>query len=217
MKRDDACAIYRAFEQEYAADEAPRPFIHFETPFESLILTILSAQTTDRAVNEIRGALFSRYPTPEALASADRQDLEEILRKIGLYRTKAKNIKAAAAAVVDEFGGAVPSTMAELLTIPGVGRKTANIVLNHAFGINEGIAVDTHVKRVSRRLGLTDHADANDIEQDLMAVFPQECWGSINYLFIRHGRSTCRARNPACERCVVNSRCRYYREKRARE
>ncbi len=216
MKREDACAIYRALAQEYAADDAPRPFIHFETPFESLILTILSAQTTDRAVNEIREPLFSRYPTPEALASADRQDLEAILRKIGLYRTKAKNIRAAASAVVDEFGGEVPSTMEELLTIPGVGRKTANIVLSHAFGIDEGIAVDTHVKRVSRRLGLTDHTDADNIERDLMAVFPREGWGAINYLFIRHGRSICRAQNPACERCVVNSRCRYYRENQAR-
>jgi endonuclease-3 len=217
MKRDDACAIYRALFNEYAAHNAPRPFIHFETPFESLILTILSAQTTDRAVNEIRKELFARYPTPEALSSADRRELEEILRRIGLYRTKAKNITAAAATVVDEFGGEVPSTMEELLTLPGVGRKTANIVLNHAFGIDEGIAVDTHVKRVSRRLGLTDHTDAEKIERDLMAVFPKQCWGAINYLFISHGRSICRAQNPACEACVINSRCRYYREKKVCE
>lgn len=214
MKRDEACTIYRTLFQEYATGNSPRHFIHFETPFQSLILTILSAQTTDRAVNEIRETLFSRYPTPEALASADRQELEEILRRIGLYRTKAKNIKAAAAMVVREFGGEVPSTMEELLTIPGVGRKTANIVLNHAFGIDEGIAVDTHVRRVSRRLGLTDHPDADRIERDLMAVFPRECWGEINYLFIRHGRSTCRAQHPACERCAVNARCRYFRERK---
>jgi endonuclease-3 len=213
MKRDDACAIYRTLFHEYAVEDTPRHFIHFETPFESLILTILSAQTTDRAVNEIREALFARYPTPEALASADRQELEHLLRRVGLFRTKAKNIRAAAAAVVHEFGGEVPSTMEELLTIPGVGRKTANIVLNHAFGIDEGIAVDTHVKRVSHRLGLTDHTDANRIERDLMAAFPKECWGEINYLFIRHGRSVCRAQNPACERCVVHDRCRYYCKK----
>lgn len=217
MNRDDACAIYRALFREYAREDTPRPFIHFETPFQSLILTILSAQTTDRAVNEIRGELFARYPTPAALAAADRRELEDLLRRIGLYRTKAKNIRAAAATVVHEFGGEVPSTMEDLLTIPGVGRKTANIVLNHAFGIDEGIAVDTHVKRVSHRLGLTDHTDADKIERDLMAVFPEQCWGLINYLFIRHGRSTCRAKNPACERCVVNGRCRYYREKMAGE
>ncbi len=213
MNQDDACAIYRALFREYAREDTPRPFIHFETPFESLILTILSAQTTDRAVNEIREELFARYPSPAALAAADRRELEDLLRRIGLYRTKAKNIRAAATAVVQEFGGEVPATMEELLTIPGVGRKTANIVLNHAFGIDEGIAVDTHVKRVSHRLGLTDHTDADKIERDLMAVFPAQCWGLINYLFIRHGRSVCKAKNPACGTCVVNSRCRYYREK----
>ncbi|MDG6256015.1 MAG: endonuclease III [Methanomicrobiaceae archaeon] len=214
MKREDACAIYRALATEYAAGKEPRPFIHFENPFQSLILTILSAQTTDRAVNEIKETLFSRYPTPEALASAERQDLERILRRIGLYRTKAKNITSAAAAVAEEFGGRVPSTMEELLTIPGVGRKTANIVQNHAFGIHEGIAVDTHVTRVSRRLGLTDHTDADRIERDLMAIFPHECWKMINYLFILHGRSICKARNPACERCIIRARCRYFRETR---
>ncbi|HDR72807.1 MAG TPA: endonuclease III [Methanoculleus sp.] len=212
MRRDDACAIYRALATEYAAGKEPRTFIHFENPFQSLILTILSAQTTDRAVNEIRETLFTRYPTPEALASADRQDLERILHRIGLYRTKAKTIKAAAAAVAEEFGGRVPSTMEDLLTIPGVGRKTANIVQSHALGIHEGIAVDTHVKRVSRRLGLTDHTDADRIERDLMAVFPGACWKMINSLFILHGRNVCKARNPACERCIVRARCRYFRE-----
>ena len=173
---------------------------------------MLSAQTTDRAVNGIVEDLFSAYPTPGVLAGAPVHDLEDRIRSIGLYRTKARNIKAAARKLVDEYGGEVPRSIEELVTLPGVGRKTANIVLSHAFGINTGIAVDTHVARISRRIGFTDETGADRIEQDLMALFPREYWGDINYILIRHGRAICRARNPRCTACPVREDCRYFRE-----
>ncbi|WP_332449610.1 endonuclease III [Methanoculleus sp.] len=217
MNRETACEVYRRLLVEYPVVDGRRHFLDFHNPFETLILTILSAQTTDRAVNAVRDALFSRYPTPEALARAEPEEVEPIIRTIGFHHTKARHIVGAARKVVDEFGGEVPRTMEELRTLPGVGRKTANIILSQAFDINVGIAVDTHVRRVSKRLGFTDSTNPDIIERDLVALLPEEVWGDINYLLIRHGRAVCTAQNPKHDRCVVADLCRYYRELRAGE
>jgi len=212
MTRETACEVYRRLFAEYPVVDGRRHFLDFHNPFETLILTILSAQTTDRAVNAVRDALFSRYPTPEALARAEPEEVEPIIRTIGFHRTKARHIVGAARMLITEFGGEVPQTMEELQTLPGVGRKTANIVLSQAFGINVGIAVDTHVARLSKRLGFTGSKNPDIIERDLVALFPEEVWGEINYLLIRHGRAICTAQNPKHDRCVVADLCRYYRE-----
>jgi len=212
MNRETACEVYRRLLLQYPVVDDRRHFIDFSNPYEALILTILSAQTTDRAVNAVRDALFSRYPTPEALARAEPDEVEPIIRTIGFHHTKARYIVETARKLVSDFGGEVPRTMEELRTLPGVGRKTANIVLSHAFGINVGIAVDTHVRRVSKRLGFTDSTNPDIIERDLVALFPKEAWGDINYLLIRHGRAVCTAKNPKHAECVVADLCRYYRE-----
>jgi endonuclease-3 len=212
MREATAYAVYDALFTAYCShSEAERNFLRFENPFQILILTILSAQTTDTIVNSVSRELFSKYPTPEALARAEVREVEEIIRKCGFYHAKARNIITTSQKLCSEFQGIVPRTMDELLTLPGVGRKTANIVLNHAFGIDVGIAVDTHVRRVAFRIGLTDSTDPGRIERDLMLKYPQSRWGIINYLFIRHGRTVCTARNPRCEACSIAGYCRYYR------
>ncbi len=217
MNRKAACEVYRRLLLQYPVVDDRRHFIDFTNPFEALILTILSAQTTDRAVNAVRDALFSRYPTPEALARAEPEEVEPIIRTIGFHHAKARYIVGTARKLVADFGGEVPRTMEELQSFPGVGRKTANIVLSHAFDINVGIAVDTHVRRVSKRLGFTDSKNPDIIERDLVALFPEEVWRDINYLLIRHGRAVCTAQNPKHEECIVADLCRYYREMKGGE
>ena len=212
MKKQDARLIYEILLKRYPdARETPESVAR-GTPFEVLILTILSAQTTDRAVLKVQKPLFSKYPTPAKLAKANVEDVETIIHSLGYFHAKAKNIIAAADAVVKVFGGKVPSTMAELLTIPGVGRKTANIVLYHAHGRNEGIAVDTHVRRLAQRIGFSDTDNVTVIEKDLMALFPPDIWGDLTDVLIAHGRETCDARKPLCGECVISGMCRYYRE-----
>ena len=217
MDRETACEVYRRLLAHYPIVGGRRSFIHFDTPFESLILTILSAQTTDRAVNAIRDDLFACYPTPEALACAEPEEVEPLIRGIGLYRSKARYIVGAARMLVSDFGGRGPGTIEELQSLPGVGRKTANIVLSHAFGINVGIAVDTHVRRVSKRIGFTASTDPDVIERDLMALFPAEAWKNINYLLISFGREICTARNPKHERCCIADLCQCYQDLRREE
>jgi len=213
MKRQDAARIYSALLKRYPdARESPEAVCR-GTPFEVLILTILSAQTTDKAVLKVKKPLFLRYPAPADLAGANPSDVEEIIHSLGYFHAKAKNIIAASQALLDRFGGAVPETMDELLTIPGVGRKTANIVLYHALGRNEGIAVDTHVRRLARRIGFSDTDNVAVIERDLMALFPREHWGDVTDVPIAHGRMTCDAKKPLCGICVISRYCRYYREK----
>jgi endonuclease-3 len=182
------------------------------TPFQILVLTILSAQTTDRAVEGVRERLFSSYPTPDALASAHPPEVENIIHSTGFFRMKAKNIISAARMVKNEFKGTVPDTMDELLGIPGVGRKTANIVLFHAFGKNEGIAVDTHVFRLAGRIGFSHGKTAEQVESDLMQFYEKEQWGRLTDLLIAHGRSVCTAKKPLCETCLIRAYCRYYSE-----
>jgi endonuclease III len=212
MKKQDATLIYETLLKRYPdARETPESVAR-GTPFEVLILTILSAQTTDRAVLKVKKPLFSRYPTPAKLAKADVEEVETIIHSLGYFHAKAKNIIAASAAILSEFGGKVPETMEDLLTIPGVGRKTANIVLYHAHGRNEGIAVDTHVRRLAQRIGFSATDNVAVIEKDLMALFPPETWGDLTDVLIAHGRETCDARKPKCEICVISGMCRYYRE-----
>jgi len=181
--------------------------LDFTTPFQLLIATILSAQCTDKRVNMVTPALFSRYPTPAALASAKPEDLEEMIKSTGFFRNKTKSLVGMAGAIADHHAGAVPSEMEELVRLPGVGRKTANVILGNAFGRNEGIVVDTHVTRVSQRLALTGQNDPVKIEQELMTLFPREQWTLLAHLLIEHGRRVCDARNPKCEQCVLSDLC----------
>jgi endonuclease III len=175
--------------------------------FELLCATILSAQCTDARVNLVTPVLFERYPTPGALARAAPAEVEEIIKSTGFFRNKTKSLIGMAQALVADYGGKVPGTMEELLGLPGVGRKTANVVLGNAFGRNEGITVDTHVARLSRLLGLTRHSDPLKIEQDLIPLFPRDHWTLLSHLLIFHGRQICIARRPRCERCVLSDLC----------
>lgn len=181
--------------------------LDYRNPFELLCATILSAQCTDVRVNMVTPTLFARYPTADALSVATQEDVEEIVRSTGFFRAKAKSLIGMATMLVERFGGAVPRTVAELVPLPGVGRKTANVVLGNAFGINEGIVVDTHVQRLVRRLGLTREADPIGIEQAMMPLFPREEWALLSHLLIWHGRRVCNARKPECRECVVNAMC----------
>ncbi len=181
--------------------------LDFKTPFQLLVATILSAQCTDKRVNLVTPALFKRYRTPAALADADPAELEEMIKSTGFYRNKSKSLIGMAQAVVARHGGKIPETMEELVALPGVGRKTANVVLGNAYGQNEGIVVDTHVTRVSRRLGLTKHTDAVKIEADLMPLFERDRWTMLAHLLIEHGRTICEAKKPKCELCFLNDIC----------
>ena len=211
MQKKDAARIYSLLLERYPdARDSPAKLAR-GTAFETVILTILSAQTTDRAVLLVRGPLFEAYPTPEALAAAPVQDVERIVHSLGYFHAKARNIIAAAKMIAEDYGGAVPETMDGLLTIPGVGRKTANIVLFHAHGKNIGIAVDTHVRRLAQRIGFSDTDNVSIIERDLMALFPRKAWGLLTDLLIAHGRAICMARKPRCPDCVIRTKCRYYK------
>ena len=178
-----------------------------ENAFQLLISTILSAQTTDVRVNEVTKTLYQKYPTPEALAYANPSEVEHEIRPTGFFRNKTKSIMGASKAVVETFAGKVPRTMDEILTLPGVARKTANVVLGTAYGIPSGVVVDTHVMRLSRRLDLTKHEDPKKIEEDLMRVIPKEKWIQFSHQLIWHGRRVCIARKPRCADCNLESIC----------
>ena len=181
--------------------------LDFQSPFQLLVATILSAQCTDRRVNAVTGGLFRRWPTPEALAAARAADLEAAIRSTGFFRAKARSILGCCRGLVERYGGEVPRTLEELVHLPGVGRKTANVVLGSAFGLSTGVVVDTHVGRISRRLGLTRQADAVKAERDLMAVLPRRHWIAFSHRLIEHGRTVCTARNPRCTGCVLADLC----------
>jgi endonuclease III len=183
--------------------------LNYETPVQLLVATILSAQCTDDRVNKVTPALFKRFPDAVALANADLEELENLVRSTGFYRNKAKNIKGACWAIVHKFNNELPQRMEQLLELPGVARKTANVVLAHAFGINMGVTVDTHVKRLSHRLGLTEHTDPIRVERDLMLLLPQPDWENWSIRLIYHGRAVCKARNPACGICELADLCPY--------
>jgi len=181
--------------------------LDFKSPWQLVVATILSAQCTDQRVNEVTPGLFRRYPKPAALAGADPAELEALIRPTGFFRSKARSLMGCAKAVVERHQGKVPSTLGELVELPGVGRKTANVVLGHAFGLAEGVAVDTHVLRVSKRLGLTTSEDPLVVEQELMALAPRERWTRTTDLLIFHGRRICHARRPSCGDCPLFPRC----------
>ena len=181
--------------------------LNFETPLQLLIATILSAQCTDKRVNMVTPDLFRTFPTAQDLAAADSKLLEEMIRSTGFFRNKTKSLLGMSAAIVERHGGEVPSTMDELVLLPGVGRKTANVVLGNAFHTNEGVVVDTHVGRLAIRLGLTNETDPVKVEQILMRLFPREDWALLSHLLIFHGRRVCIARAPKCGECVLNDIC----------
>ena len=185
----------------------PHAALEFGDPYQLLIAVILSAQTTDVGVNKATPALFERYPTPADLAEADQLEVEGYVKTLGFYHQKAKNIIATARCIVAEFDGQVPDTMEGLVSLSGVARKTANIVLGEAFGKVEGIAVDTHVNRLAHRFGLTTEHDQDKVERDLMSIFPRDHWHRVNYDMITHGRAVCTAKRPACGSCLLSDVC----------
>ena len=184
-----------------------RTELDWSNPLELLVATILSAQTTDVQVNRVTESLFAKYRTAEDYADSNPEELEEDIRPTGFYRNKARSLRGMANALVEKHAGEVPRTMSELVALPGVGRKTANVVLGNAFGTNEGIVVDTHVRRVSGRLGLTESSDPVKIEQELMRLVPEGDWTTFSHLLILHGRRTCKARKPDCPNCILNDIC----------
>ena len=184
-----------------------RTELDWKNPLELLVATMLSAQTTDVQVNKVTQSLFAKYRTAEDYADSDPDELEEVIRPTGFYRNKARSLRGMAGALMENYGGEVPRTMEELVALPGVGRKTANVVLGNAFGVDEGIVVDTHVRRVSGRLGLTEAQDPVKIEKDLMQVVPGEDWTVFSHLLILHGRRVCKSRKPDCPNCVLNDIC----------
>lgn len=181
--------------------------LDYQTPVQLLVATILSAQCTDERVNLVTPGLFQRFPDAEALSSAELSEIENLVRSTGFYRNKAKNIQAACRMIVTEHGDEVPQQMETLLKLPGVARKTANVVLAHAYGIHAGVTVDTHVKRLSQKLGLTEHSDPIRIERDLMALLPQPDWENWSIRLVYHGRAVCNARKPDCDRCTLADLC----------
>ena len=195
--------IHRALAEAYPDAHCE---LDFRSPYELLVATVLSAQTTDQRVNAVTPALFAAYPGPAALASADRAELESLIQPTGFFRVKADTLLKLSQDLCDRFGGAVPKRMADLVTLPGVGRKTANVVLGNAFGI-PGISVDTHVGRLSRRFGWTEETDPVKVEQDIGALFPRRDWTMLSQRVIWHGRRCCHARRPACGACPVARWC----------
>ena len=181
--------------------------LHHRNPWELLVATILSAQCTDKRVNEVTPGLFAKYPTPADFAAVRPEVLAQDIRSTGFFNNKAKSVVGAARKVVSEFGGEVPRTMEEMLTIPGAARKTANVVLGTAYGIASGVVVDTHVQRIAARLDLTEETDAVKIERDLMKIVPQDQWIVFSHRIILHGRAVCQARSPKCGECGLNSLC----------
>jgi len=203
-KRTRVMKIIELLEKEYPKAKTA---LHYASPIEILVATILSAQCTDKRVNIVTKSLFKKYRTAEDYANADLAELEEAVRSTGFYRNKAKNIKRSGRMLVEKFNSQVPRTMNELLELPGVARKTANIVVSNAYGVIEGIAVDTHVRRLSKRLGLTENKNPDKIEADLMLIVPKSHWKRITDLLIFHGRNVCMARKPKCNICSLNKIC----------
>lgn len=185
--------------------------LNFTTPFQLVVAVMLSAQCTDERVNKITPILFTRCKTIEDFSNIDIKELEEIIHSCGFYRNKARNIKLCAKQVLEKFNGKVPQDMENLLTLAGIGRKSANVIRLEAFGIASGIAVDTHAKRISNRIGLSIQKEPEKIEQDLLKVFPKESLKDINHLFVWHGRNTCDSRKPKCDICTVKKFCKYYK------
>lgn len=203
-RKERAARVYQ-----HLADEYPdaKCALDYGSPFQLAVATILSAQCTDVRVNMVTPELFRRHPDARSLAGAQQEEVEELIRSTGFFRNKARSLLGMAKAVMEDHGGELPRTMKELAALPGIGRKTANVVLGNAFGIDEGVVVDTHVKRLSGRLGFTAETNPDKIERDLMALFPNETWTMLAHLLIYHGRKVCPARKPRCNECAVSHLC----------
>lgn len=184
--------------------------LDFETPFELLVAVILSAQCTDDRVNKVTPILFKVCSTPEEFSAIPIEDLENLIHPCGFYKNKVKNIKLTSEIIISKFDGKVPQTMEELMSLPGVGRKTANVVMLEAFNKPQGIAIDTHAKRLSNRIGLSSESDPEKIEKDLISIIPKEYFKDINHVFMWHGRNTCTARSPKCENCPIANYCKSF-------
>ena len=210
MNKNDYINIIKILKQKYPEATCS---LNFNTPFEIVIAVMLSAQCTDERVNKVTPKLFSHFTTIESYAKADVREIEKYIHSCGFYKNKAKNVIATAQKILDDYNGVVPNEMDLLLTLPGIGRKSANVILLEAFGISKGIAIDTHCKRISNRLGLSNQKDPLKIEDDLIKKFPKEYYKDINHLFIYFGRDICSSRNPSCEVCPVKSYCKFYNKK----
>ena len=208
MNKKDAIKMVEILKQTYPDATCS---LDFETPFQAVVAVILSAQCTDERVNKTTPALFERCKTVEDFANIDTKELEDFIHPCGFFKNKAKNIKLCANQVLEKFNGKVPNTMQDLMSLAGVGRKTANVVLLEVFGMAEGIAVDTHAKRISNLVGLSNEKEPEKIEQDLLKVFPKEYLKDINHLFVWHGRNTCIARHPKCDHCSIKEFCKSYK------
>ncbi len=211
MKKENVIHLIESLKKRYPDATCS---LDFTTPFELVIAVMLSAQCTDERVNKTTPALFSRCKTIQDFADIDITELETLIHPCGFYKNKAKNIKLCAKQVLENFDGEVPQTMEELTSLAGVGRKSANVILLEVFGIAEGIAVDTHAKRISNLMGLSKEKEPEKIEQDLIKIFPKEYLKDINHIFVWHGRNTCIARNPKCDTCVVNDFCKFFKSKK---
>ena len=207
MKKQETIVLVEALKKRYPDATCS---LDFTTPFELVVAVMLSAQCTDERVNKTTPALFSHCPTIQDFANIDLATLENLIHPCGFYKNKAKNIKLCAKQVIENFGGEVPHTMEELTTLAGVGRKSANVILLEVFGIAEGIAVDTHAKRISNRIGFSKQSEPEKIEQDLLKLIPKKYWKDANHILIWHGRNICKSRKPKCDTCVVNAYCQFY-------
>ncbi len=202
--RKKALLVLRVLKKRYP--DVRCALVH-KNPYELVTATVLSAQCTDERVNKVTPALFRRFPTPQSMASARQEEIEKLIHSTGFFRNKAKNLLGLARRVTEVYGGEIPNTMQDLLSLPGVARKTANVVLETGFGIVEGVVVDTHVGRIARRLGWTTQQDPVKVEQDLCALFPRKEWGDLAHILIHHGRDLCDARKPRCGECPVKTHC----------
>lgn len=207
MKKSDAIILFNKL-KEYYPDATCS--LDFDEPFQLVVAVMLSAQCTDERVNKTTPELFKRCKTIQDFADIDISELEQIIHPCGFYKNKAKNIKLCAKQVLEEFNGIVPHTMKELTSLAGVGRKSANVIMLEVFGIAEGVAVDTHAKRISNLTGLSKEKEPEKIEQDLLKTFPKEYWKDLNHLLVWHGRNTCIARNPKCDICPISNLCKYH-------
>lgn len=204
MKKEKAIQIIDKLKESYPDATCS---LDFSTPFQMLVAVVLSAQCTDERVNKTTPAIFSKYPTVYDFYNMDINILEDLIHPCGFYKTKAKNLKAAAKMIVEVYNGVVPDSMEELIKIPGVGRKSANVIMLEAFKNPQGIAVDTHAKRISNKLGFSKESDPLKIEQDLLKLFPKKYYYDVNHLLVWHGRKSCTARNPKCDTCPINNLC----------
>ena len=211
MKKSDAIILFNRLKDYYPDATCS---LDFKEPFQLVVAVMLSAQCTDERVNKTTPELFSRCKTIQDFADIDINELEKIIHPCGFYKNKAKNIKLCAKQVLENFNGVVPHTMKELTSLAGVGRKSANVIMLEVFGIAEGIAVDTHAKRISNLTGLSKEKEPEKIEQDLLKTFPKECWKDLNHLLVWHGRNTCIARNPKCDTCPISNLCKFSNSKK---